>query len=62
MYHENLLASTNEKTLFDMEIQLEYSKIIKDLVIHIDDGVISKEVLKYISAHLRFDDKNLKLK
>ena len=48
------------ETAFEIEIQLENNKIIKDLIINIDDGITTKEILKYISSHLRFNENNLK--
>ena len=43
-----------------MEIMLENSKAMIDIINDIDDGNLAKEVLKYISIHLRFDNKLLK--
>ena len=45
------------KNSVEMEFILENSKKIIDLVNDIDDGVIAKEILKYISIHLRFNGK-----
>ena len=61
----NLLISyqTNSEILeldmgpVEIEFILENSKKIMDLMNDIDDGVIGKEVLKYISGHLRFSNK-----
>ena len=46
----------------EMEMTIENSKAIVAIVNGIDDDMIAKDVLKYISVHLRFNDKNLKLK
>ena len=59
-YHEESLIPKVGHTVFTMEVQTENSKVIKDLVIDIDDGITSKEVLKYISTHLRFNENTVK--
>ena len=41
----------------EMEFMLENSKKILELTNDIDDGLIGKDVLKHISAHLRFSNK-----
>ena len=53
---------THNQTIVEMELMLENGKVMVAIINGIDDDVIAKDVLKYISAHLRFDDKNLKLK
>ena len=57
MYQKNMDVG---ETVFEMEVHMENSKIIKDLVMDIDNNITSKEVLKYISSHLRFNENNLK--
>ena len=57
MYQKNMSIG---ETIFEMEIHMENSKIIKDIIMDIDDNITSKEVLKYISVHLRFNENNLK--
>jgi hypothetical protein len=52
-------------TLDNMDVLnmfIENSKKIMEVINGIDDGVIAKDVLKYISSHLRFNDKNLTIK
>ena len=44
----------------EMDIGLENNKKILELIIDIDDGVIGKDILKYISPYLCFNDKLLK--
>ena len=43
----------------EMEMILENSKAMVDLVNDIDDGNLSKEILRYISVHLSFSSKLL---
>ena len=45
-----------------MKITIENSRAIVAIVNEIDGDIIAKDVLKYISVHLRFNGKNLKLK
>ena len=56
-YYKNIIIGD---TTFGMEVYLENSKIITNLVMDIDNDITSKEVLKYISAHLRFNENSLK--
>ena len=44
-------------SLVEMEIFLENSKAIIEIINDIDDNITAKDVLKYISAYLRFNDK-----
>ena len=60
-YHKTNVTKHNQ-TIVEMEIILENRKAIIAIINGIDDHVIAKDVLKYISSHLRFSDKNLKLK
>ena len=48
------------ETVFEMEVHMENSKIIQSLISDIDDGIASKDILKYISVHLRFNENKLK--
>lgn len=41
----------------EMEFQMENNKKILELIIDIDDGNISKDILKYVTPHLRFNGK-----
>ena len=49
-YQENMDIG---ETVFEMEVHMENSKIIQNLISDIDDGITSKDILKYISVHLR---------
>lgn len=42
-----------------MEFYLENNKKILELIIDIDDGNITKDILKYVSPHLRFNGKTI---
>ncbi len=44
----------------EIDMVLENSKKIIDLINDIDDGVIAKDVLKYISNYLKFNGTSLK--
>ena len=59
-YQKNLIMPDLKQNSVEIEFILENNKKISELVNDIDDGVISKDVLKYISSHLRFDGKLLK--
>ena len=48
--------------MVEMEITLENSRAIVSIINGIDDNIVAKDVLKYISTHLRFTDKKLKIK
>ena len=50
------------QTMVEMEITLENSRAIVSIINGIDDNIVAKDVLKYISTHLRFTDKKLKIK
>ena len=56
-YQKNMIIGN---TSFEMEVHMENSKVITDLVMDIDNDVTSKEILKYISSHLRFNETKLK--
>ena len=43
----------------EIEMMLENNKKIVEIVNEIDDGLMAKDVLKYISSHLRFNEKHL---
>ena len=59
-YQKNLIIPELTHNSVEMEFILDNSKKTIELMNDIDDGIISKEVLKYISCHLRFDGKLLK--
>ena len=61
-YQKNLVIPdlTLTHNSVEMEFILDNSKKIIELVNDIDDGIVSKEILKYISCHLRFDEKLIK--
>ena len=59
-YQKNLVIPDLNQNSVEMEFILDNSKKIIEIMDDIDDGIISKEVLKYISCHLRFDGKLLK--
>ena len=59
-YQKNLIIPDLNQNSVEVEFILENSKKIIELTNDIDDGLISKEVLKYISCHLRFDGKLIK--
>jgi hypothetical protein len=56
-YQKNMIIGN---TAFEMEVHMENSKVITDLVVDIDNDVTSKEILKYISSYLRFNETKLK--
>ena len=59
-YQKNLIIPDLNQNSVEMEFILDNSKKIIELMNDIDDGIVSKEVLKYISCHLRFDGKLIK--
>ena len=59
-YQKNLAIPELTHNSVEMEFILDNSKKIIELMNDIDDGIISKEILKYISCHLRFNGKLLK--
>ena len=59
-YQKNLVIPELSNNTVEIEFILDNSKKIIELMNDIDDGVISKDVLKYISCHLRFDGKLIK--
>ena len=59
-YQKNLIIPDLNQNSVEVEFILESSKKIIELTNDIDDGLISKEVLRYISCHLRFDGKLIK--
>ena len=62
LYQKNYNIPKLGQNAVEIEMILENSKKIIDLINDIDDGVIAKEVLKYISNYLKFNDTSLKLK
>ena len=59
-YHKKIVIPDISKNSIELEIMLENSKKIREIINDIDDGIVAKDVLKYISSHLRFNDKGLK--
>ena len=59
-YQKNLVIPDLTHNSTEMEFILYNSKKIIELMNDIDDGIVSKEILKYISCHLRFDGKLIK--
>jgi len=59
-YQKNNVPKFN-LSVAEIETTLENSRAIIALVNGIDDDIIAKDVLKYLSIHLRFNDKNLKI-
>ena len=57
VYQENNVVVSKNNA--EMEMMLENSKFLVELINDIDDGNLGREVLKYISTHLRFRDKLL---
>ena len=61
-YQKNLIIPDLKHNTVEIEFLLENSKKISELVNDIDDEVISKEILKHISSHLRFNGKLIEMK
>ena len=60
LYQENYGIPEPHQINVELDMILENNKKIIELVNDIDDGVLSKDILKYISTHLRFNDNSLK--
>lgn len=58
-YQTNYNIPSHGQNIIEVEMMLENSKKIIELVNDIDDGIIAKEILKYISSHLRFYENSL---
>ena len=56
-YQTNYIIPDANIGSVEVEFILENSKKIIELVNDIDDGIISKEILKHISSHLKFNGK-----
>ena len=56
-YQKNIILSTNA---VEVEHSLELNKRVLKLVDDIDDGNVGNNLLKYISTHLYFSEKQLK--
>ena len=56
-YQQNLIIPNLKQNSVEVEFILENNKKIRELVDDIDDGVISKDILKHISTHLKFNGK-----
>jgi len=61
-YQQNLVMPGLKHNAVEVEFILENNKKISELVNDIDDDVITKDVLKYISTHLRFNGKLIDMK
>lgn len=59
-YQENYGIPEPHQINVELDMILENNKKIIELVNDIDDGILSKDILKYISTHLRFNDNSLK--
>ena len=59
-YQENFIVPNSGFNVTEMEMVLENSKKIIEIVNDIDDNIIAKDILKYISVHLRFNNNSLK--
>ena len=59
-YQKNLIIPELTQHNTEIEFILDNSKRIIELMDDIDDGIISKDILKYISCHLRFNEKLIK--
>lgn len=62
VYQKNYNIPRMNQNVVEIEVMLENSKKIVEVINGIDDGIIAKDVLKYISCHLRFVDSSLKIK
>ena len=56
------MMPTLNQNAIEIEMMLENSRKIIGVINDIDDGFLAKDVLKYISSHLRFNEKSLELK
>ena len=59
-YQKTYMIPTIGQNSVEIEMMVENSKKILELVNDIDDGVTAKDILKYISTRLRFNEKSLK--
>lgn len=60
-YQYNYTVPEKGQNITEMEMVLENSKKILELINDIDDGIVAKDALKFISSHLKFNDnKSLK--
>jgi len=56
-YQKNLVIPNLDVNSIEVEFILENNKKILSLVNDIDDDIVSKDILKYISSHLKFNNK-----
>lgn len=56
-YQYNYTIPEKGQNITEMEMVLENSKKILELINDIDDGIVAKDALKFISSHLKFNDK-----
>ena len=61
-YQKTFMMPTLNQNAIEIEMMLENSRKIIGVINDIDDGFLAKDVLKYISSHLRFNEKSLELK
>ena len=60
-YQKNLILPNVKQNAVEVEFILENNKKISELVNDMDDEVITKDILKYISSHLRFNGKLIEI-
>ena len=58
-YQENYSIPESTRNVVEIDMLLENNKKIIEIINGIDDGNIAKDVLKFISTHLRFNDSSL---
>ena len=58
-YQTNLVIPNLCHNSVELEFMLYNSKIIIDLMNAIDDGCVSQDILRHISAHLKFNTKSI---
>ena len=58
-YQKNFAITGVEHDMAKVEIILENSRAIVELINDIDDNVIAKDILRYISVHLRFNNNSI---
>ena len=58
-YQSNLVIPNLGHNSVELEFMLENSKIIIELMNSIDDGGVSRDILRHISTHLKFNTKSI---
>lgn len=58
-YQSNLVIPNLGHNSIELEFMLENSKIIIELMNSIDDGGVSRDILRHISTHLKFNTKSI---